>query len=119
MPKERLINEELEIPKEMVFIPKGFVFLGSTDQEINWILGEYSHHEREWFEDEIPQRKVEVNAFLIDRFPVTNADFSKFVEDTAYVTQSEQRGYGILYDSIHWKEVRGASWKDPAGNGQG
>jgi len=42
------------------------------------------------FVNERPAHRVRVDAFLIDRHPVTNREFSEFVEATGYLTVAEQ-----------------------------
>ncbi len=42
--------------------------------------------------DSKPAHKVDVAAFLLDEFEVTNADFRKFVDATGYKTDSEKSG---------------------------
>ena len=43
-------------------------------------------------EDEAPAHEVDLPAFKIDLFEVTNADFAKFVEATGYQTDAEKEG---------------------------
>ena len=57
----------------MEWIPGGTFTMGSD------------HHYRE----EAPAHRETVDGFWIDRWPVTNAPFRKFVEETGYVTQAE------------------------------
>ncbi|HLW57538.1 MAG TPA: SUMF1/EgtB/PvdO family nonheme iron enzyme [Bacteriovoracaceae bacterium] len=40
--------------------------------------------------NERPARNVELSGFWIDPYPVTNADFKKFVEATGYKTTAER-----------------------------
>ncbi len=42
--------------------------------------------------DSKPAHKVDVAAFMLDEFEVTNADFKKFVDATGYKTDSEKTG---------------------------
>jgi len=42
-----------------------------------------------FYPEEVPVRKVRVGSFLIDETPVTNAQFSRFVSETGYVTVAE------------------------------
>ncbi len=51
--------------------------------------------------DEAPAHEVDLPAFEIDRFEVTNADFAQFVEATGYQTDAE-------------KEGRSKNWRDDA-----
>jgi formylglycine-generating enzyme required for sulfatase activity len=52
-------------------------------------------------EDEAPAHEVDLPAFEIDLFEVTNADFAKFVEATGYQTDAE-------------KEARTKNWRSAA-----
>ena len=77
-----------------------------------------------------PVRAVRLDPFWIDMFPVTNADFARFVDATGYVTAAESAGWsfvfaGLLPDdfpptrgvvgSPWWRQVQGASWRRPTG----
>src|SRR5699024_6298629 len=41
--------------------------------------------------DEYPPHEVEVDGFWIDQHPVTNKEFSEFVEETGYITLAERK----------------------------
>jgi len=51
-----------------------------------------------------PAHEVDLPAFEIDKFEVTNADFASFVETTGYVTDAEKNGK--------------KSWRDSFGDGE-
>ncbi len=42
------------------------------------------------FIEELPVEDVTVSSFCIDSHEITNAEFTKFVEDTGYVTIAER-----------------------------
>jgi len=42
------------------------------------------------YPEEAPAHQVTVNGFWIDQYTVTNAQFSRFVEETDYVTSAER-----------------------------
>jgi formylglycine-generating enzyme required for sulfatase activity len=42
--------------------------------------------------EDAPAHQVDVAAYAIDRFEVTNADFDAFVQETGYVTYTERQG---------------------------
>ncbi len=54
--------------KEMVFIPGGTLIMGSNQEDIN--------HQ--------PEHQVTVTDFYLDRWPVTNAEYKKFIDDSAH-----------------------------------
>ncbi|MET0340800.1 MAG: SUMF1/EgtB/PvdO family nonheme iron enzyme [Polyangiales bacterium] len=68
---------------------------------------------------------VHVDAFLMDRHEVTNAQFAAFVRATGHVTEAERAGGAAVFDgSRHpsgaltwWRWVAGASWRHPRGPG--
>ena len=57
----------------MIFVPGGIFRMGSDKH----------------YPEEAPVHRVTVDGFWIDRTPVTNRDFRKFVNDTGYVTFAE------------------------------
>ncbi len=79
-----------------------------------------------------PVRRVEVSAFGIGAYAVTNADFVAFVAATQYVTEAERFGWSFVFhmlvsDDVQqqhperpeatpwWVPVTGASWCHPEG----
>lgn len=90
---------------------------------------------------ETPARRVYVDGFWIDRYPVTNERFRAFVKATGYVTVAERtadaRGYpdispdlwragSLVFVQSHrviaqldlrgwWVHMRGAQWRHPQG----
>jgi formylglycine-generating enzyme len=111
----------------MVLVPGGMFPIGSDD----------------FYPEERPVHTVRVFPFLLDRAPVTVAQFARFVEDTGYVTVAERfpdpRDYpevdprllvpgGLVFTGtdrpvpLHdpsrwWSWVPGSSWRSPAGPG--
>lgn len=67
--------------------------------------------------DEGPAFSYRSKLFLMDRTPVTVAQFVSFVQDTRYRTDAERYGYGgVLRESDGgWVAVAGADWRHPAG----
>jgi len=104
-------NEETpdleNILKDMVLIPAGEFLMGSPDGE--------------GLSNEHPQHQVYLDAYYIDRYEVTNAQFKEFIDATGYVTETEQRGggwvlyrkYGVGRRRITW--AGGANWSHPKG----
>jgi len=62
---------------EMVHLAGG-VFLMGSDQH---------------YPEERPAHRVRVDGFWIDRTPVTNREFRRFIEATGYVTRRTTRGH--------------------------
>jgi sulfatase modifying factor 1 len=82
-----------------------------------------------------PVRKVRVDSFYIDIYPVRNKDFAKFVDQTRHKTEAEEFGWSFVFegDLPHvqeapsarpsvlgvewWKRVEHADWRHPEGPG--
>jgi sulfatase modifying factor 1 len=82
-----------------------------------------------------PVRRVTLSPFRIERFPVTNARFSEFVDATGYKTEAEAFNWSFVFwshipkDRFHqmvedtvaaapwWCKVRGVCWSAPEGPG--
>jgi formylglycine-generating enzyme required for sulfatase activity len=95
------------------------------------------------YAEEAPAHRVRVDGFWIDKFPVTNAEFQKFVKATGYVTFAERPANlddypGALPHMLEpasivftpptskvemdnhynwWTYVQGANWRHPEGPG--
>jgi formylglycine-generating enzyme len=113
------------MPTELVELPSGSFRMGSTS----------------FYPEEAPIHTVAVNAFAVERHPVTNAQFAEFVSATGYVTVAEQaidpanfpgadsgelqpgamvfRPSAGPVDLRDWRQwwvwVPGASWRHPFG----
>jgi len=71
---------------EMVYVPGGTFEMGSTEAEIDAAFEQCvrdlgSECQRAWFEGESPQHTVTLDAFWIDKYEVTNAQYRQCVED--------------------------------------
>jgi sulfatase modifying factor 1 len=111
------------------------------DTEMAWIPGgEFLMGSDRHYREEGPAHRVHVDGFAIDRFPVTNARFRRFVEETSYVTFAElvpkASDYPrVVADMLYagslvfvppvapadlrlplwWQFMRGANWRHPLG----
>ena len=71
---------------EMVLIPAGAFQMGTGESELDSLVRDFSQYdaERSWFEDEMPRHTVDMEAFYIDKYEVTNAVYKKFVDATGH-----------------------------------
>jgi formylglycine-generating enzyme required for sulfatase activity len=95
---------------EMVMVPAGEFIMGSNADEFN-----YWHITRDPFAAEIPQHRVYLDAFSIDKYEVTNARFQQFVQATGHCTQAEREGWGFADTGEKFEQVNGANWRAPRG----
>ena len=77
-------NKKQRLPKNMALIPEGLFLMGSTEEDIGKLLELDRNVEAGRFDVEIPQREVYMSAYLIDKYPVTNAEYKKFIESGGY-----------------------------------
>eukprot|EP01041_Mallomonas_annulata_P000292 gene292-526_t len=106
---------------DTVFVEGGRFYMG-TDNPIIKLDGES------------PKRKVYVSSFFLNRYEVTNSQFQQFVENTSYVTESENFGWSFVFETAiapeikatieqavlgaeWWLPVQGAYWYQPEGPG--
>lgn len=104
-------------------LPGGTFWMGSEDGDVNPHDGEG------------PVRQVSVDAFAISRSTVTNREFSRFVDQTGYITEAEEYGWSFVFAAFltgklraasprpqqtpWWCAVQGAAWSAPQGPGSG
>ncbi len=111
---ERYYNQYLNIPE-------GKYIIGSSNHQKN----------------ELPSQEITLPEFYMGKYPVTNALFEIFVEQTGYKTTAEKLGYGTVYygrfkkstdsktglQKSIWhgvctsKKIDGAFWYQPGGPG--
>ena len=114
----------------------------TADDEMVWIPGgTFTMGSDKHYPEERPAHRATVDGFWIDRFPVTNRRFARFVEETEHVTFAERQPDPKMYpgarpEMLHpgslvfvkppgpvdltdisgwWQYVRGASWRHPYG----
>lgn len=113
------------------------MYTGSTERMIllggrDFLMGTES---AEGFplDGEGPVRRVTLDPYYIDQFPVRNRDFQAFVEATSYITEAERFGWSFVFEgdlpdrgvslsaedivpgAEWWKRIYGADWAHPEG----
>ncbi|XP_035886138.1 formylglycine-generating enzyme isoform X1 [Phyllostomus discolor] len=108
-----------QVPAKMVPIPAGVFTMGTDDPQIRQ-------------DGEAPARRVTLDAFHMDAYEVSNADFEKFVNATGYLTEAEKFGDSFVFEGMlservktgvrqavaaapWWLPVKGADWRHPEG----
>ncbi|XP_051687875.1 formylglycine-generating enzyme isoform X1 [Oryctolagus cuniculus] len=112
-------GERTLAPTKMVLIPAGVFTMGTDDPQIKQ-------------DGEAPARRVTIDAFYMDAYEVSNADFEKFVNSTGYLTEAETFGDSFVFEGMlservktdiqqavaaapWWLPVKGADWRHPEG----
>jgi hypothetical protein len=87
---------------EMVYVPAGIFVMGSETAAAD--------------RDERPVRDVFLDDYWIYAHPVTNRQFSEFVEQTGFKTEAEYFGRSWVFE-FGSRLVVGANWRAPEGAG--
>lgn len=99
---------------EIVLIPAGKFLMGTSEEQLAAVLKAYPTMKREWFLDELPQRKVELDAYYIYKSEVTVAQYRKFCNATKHAMPKEppwkwQDNQPIVY--VSWNDAKAyADW---------
>ncbi|WP_346881665.1 SUMF1/EgtB/PvdO family nonheme iron enzyme [uncultured Algibacter sp.] len=86
IPQKKIDSLVANPPSGMLWIPSGTFLQGAVAQDKTAMS-----HEK-------PQHPVSVDGFFMDITEVTNADFSKFINETHYITVAERE--------IDWEEMK-------------
>lgn len=111
------------IVDDMAYIPAGPFPQGSTPDQLAFFedlcIEAQTDCKKDYFADELPQRKVSLSAFYIDVHEVTNEKFHRFVDETAYLTTAERNGESYVWDNPiqNFVKIPGANWRHPGGSG--
>lgn len=84
----KIPEEKQNIPEDMILIHEGPFLMGSTKEDIDTLLDLDHNIEVDRLYNEFPQREVYLRAYLIDKYPVTNAQYKKFIEFGGYTQKS-------------------------------
>ncbi len=94
-------------------VPAGPCLMGTSEAQARQAIA--GGLAEEYLARERPQHAVEVAAFSIARYPVTNRDFAAFVAATGYRTVAEVRGTAYANIGGKWQVVAGTDWQHPRG----
>jgi sulfatase modifying factor 1 len=91
---EAFVKEDVRAgTADMIWIPGGTFRMGSNDH----------------YPEEAPVHRVTVDGFWIDRTPVTNRDFRKFIRATGYITLAEKKPNAADYPGALPRMLRAGS----------
>ena len=105
----------LPFEPQMVTIPAGPFLMGTPEREVEELakLGSLKPELVQW---EVPQHEVKLDTYAISRYPITNAEFARFIEDGGYTVRDYWTEAGwARKEKEGWTEPR--YWKDDKWNG--
>jgi len=103
---------------EMVFIPAGEFLRGASPDNLDELVKLCPNCPLDTLEDAQPQTTIYLDAFWIDKMEVTNAQFSRFVDETGYRTTAERTDDYSYVQDIGLRDfvyVSDADWLHPQG----
>lgn len=100
---------------QMVLIPAGAFRMGTSEADIARLLQLCPRCAPDHFKDETPARRIHLDAFHIDKYPVTVRLFALFADKARYRTLAERAGWGWVLEAEKWRQSSGASWRLPNG----
>ncbi len=109
---------------EWINIPAGNFLMGSTQTQVGQgyrISAQgYGHdgvRKAGWFDNEKPQRRLNLDAYNIQKTAVTNAEYAKFVNATGhpvpFITEKVWAGYGLVHPYSRVKQYLWVNGKPP------
>ena len=94
--------------------------LGDREKKFNKYTtvpeGKYTVGTQKSLKSSLELQEFSMPKVYIGIYPVTNALFEIFIEETGYITTAEQKGFGRVYHSRFKKNEKGSTWKKSAGS---
>ena len=94
---------------EMIRIPKGEFLMGSTDEQVKKLIEE--GFGENWAESEKPQHSIKLPEYWISKYPITNAQYAVFVEESSDRVPRYWDD-GKFPEELSSHPVVGVSWHD-------
>jgi formylglycine-generating enzyme required for sulfatase activity len=100
-----------QIPDDMVLVPAGFFLMGTDEVQLE-AIAEESGMTKPWMLDAAPSHRIYLPPFSIDRYEVTNGDYSRFVEAKGFPVlphwlggrpRPDQERLPVIY--VNWEEA--------------
>ena len=80
----QLTNHIKATPADMVYVPAGVFVMGLSRADVAKLGNDFDippmYHK--WFNNQVPSREVDLPAFYMDKYEVTNAQYKRFIDAT-------------------------------------
>ena len=106
--EEKEVEEEaarLPFEPQMVTIPEGPFLMGTPESEVEE-LAKLADVKEDTIRREVPQHEVTLEEYAIARYPVTNAEFDRFIQDGGYDNPE-------YWTEAGWKRKESDGWTQP------
>jgi serine/threonine protein kinase len=94
---------------EMILIPAGEFLRGASPEDLADLVNLCPNCPLDTVEDAQPQATIYLDAFWIDKTEVTNAQFSRFVDETGYRTSAERTDDYSYVQDLNWLHPQGGN----------
>ncbi len=119
--KQKATASQIVTPPGMVYIPAGEFMMGTTDEQFKKIVKDENFKKlqkeypdlKKWLEWERPAHKVYLDAFFMDMYPITNAQFAEFLNawgkdtDEAGEKMIAEYKWGVRKVKDRWEPQKG------------
>jgi formylglycine-generating enzyme required for sulfatase activity len=78
--------------------------------------GEYTIGTKKTLKSSLELQKFDMPKVYIGKFPITNALFESFIEETGYITTAEKNGFGNVFFGKFRKKGNTSVWKKNSGS---
>ncbi len=78
--------------------------------------GDYTIGSKKSLKSNLELQQFHMPKVYMGIYPVTNAFFEIFIEETGYVTTAEKRGFGRVYTSNYKRTANGSDWNKNSGS---
>jgi len=108
-PRRRVAPPVQVVPRPTQAEPEGDIWVHPTDGKtmVHVPAGKFLYGDK--------KEKRALPEFWMDKAPVTNAEFTRFVKATGYQTTAEKEGSSNIWTGRQWEMVKGVSWLHPNG----
>lgn len=110
--KEAVIELGVDVKLDFSLVPAGSFVMGTDAAALSDVARVFAVSEQD-FADELPARRVALNAFYISKTAVTVAQFRRFTTATGFLTTAEKVGAAYTLQNRNWQSTPGANWAQP------
>ncbi|MBF0448273.1 MAG: SUMF1/EgtB/PvdO family nonheme iron enzyme [Magnetococcales bacterium] len=98
---------------EFRWIPDGRFMMGQTDEEHKILSSQHDEaYYDKWFKRERPRHQVSLDGFWMAQTPITQGQFSRFIEDTLHMTDCQRSQYAARTNPTALKNIDWGSWNN-------
>ncbi|MBF0153815.1 MAG: SUMF1/EgtB/PvdO family nonheme iron enzyme [Magnetococcales bacterium] len=99
---------------ELVWIPPGTFMMGQSDDEKELLTKAFGEKRyADWFAQELPRHRVELDGFWMGRVPVTRSQWQQFAEESLHLTRAEKMGFAVGMGNKGWGKQENINWLHP------